>query len=99
MKKNKWLGASIFLALLVAWGVLYFRSGENVIEIFVLRCYMRFSAGMKEQFLDDGWRFGRIIDNMYEAPLEEKLQIERKELDAIIAVYEKENEKLTVFFN
>ena len=72
---------------------------ENVIEIFVLRCYMRFSAGMKEQFLDDGWRFGRIIDNMYEAPLEEKLQIERKELDAIIAVYEKENEKLTVFFN
>ncbi len=39
MKKNKWLGASIFLALLVAWGVLYFRSGENVIEIFPKRTF------------------------------------------------------------
>ena len=39
MKKNKWLGASIFLALLIAWGVLYFRSGDNVIEIFPKRSF------------------------------------------------------------
>ena len=39
MKKNKWLGASIFLALLVAWGVLYFRSGDSAVELFPERTF------------------------------------------------------------
>ena len=39
MKKNKWLGVSVFLALLVAWGVLYFRSGDSTVELFPERTF------------------------------------------------------------
>lgn len=39
MKKNKWLGASIFFALLVVWGVLYSRSGTVSIELFPKRTF------------------------------------------------------------
>ena len=42
MKKNKWLGASIFLALLVAWGFLYSRSGNGSVEFFPERTFELF---------------------------------------------------------
>jgi hypothetical protein len=39
MKKMKWLGAPIFLALLVVWGFLYYRSGDMAVELFPARTF------------------------------------------------------------
>jgi len=84
-------------------GILEF--DDKLFDIVVLRCYMRFSAGLKEQFLDDGWRFWKIdqsiesAGNWEEASLNKARQAAMKELTAINAVYEKENEELSAFFN
>ena len=39
MKKVRWWGVPFFLALLVAWGFLYFRSGEMAVELFPARTF------------------------------------------------------------
>lgn len=39
MKKMKWWGVPVFLALLVAWGFFYYRSGEAALELFPARTF------------------------------------------------------------
>ena len=42
MKKSRWLGITFFLALLVAWGFFYSRSGSIAIELFPQRTFELF---------------------------------------------------------
>ena len=39
MKKMKWWGVPVFLALLVVWGFFYYRSGEAALELFPARTF------------------------------------------------------------